>query len=158
MSAPKQGVAGCGSPRGSGRAHGDALVASRVGSLPLSGFTTGVSPVDRSSLSSPFSSRGASGGVIPWYRVGSPPLLEGVSPGSVLLGLIVLPLSQFDSSRWLLRPPPELPRPGTVLWRRVGVCSFPLVPPSPEVDGDGDHCLPFLTHRPSTRECWTSAT
>ena len=98
------------------------------------------------------------GGGIPWCRVGSPPLLEGVSPGSVLLGLIVLPLSQFDSSRWLLRPLPELPRPGTVLWRRVGVCSFPSVPPSPGVDGDGDHCLPFLTHRPSTRECWTSAT
>ena len=84
-----------------------------------------------------------------------PSPLKGVSPGSVLLGLIVLPPPQFDSSRWLLRPLPELPRPGTVLWRRVGVCSFPC---SPEVAGGRDHSLPFLTHRPSTRECWTSAT
>ena len=101
--------------------------------------------------------RGRKGGdplVSGWF----PTALEGVSPGSVLLGLIVLPPPQFDSSRWLLRPPPEMPRPGTVLWCRVGVCSFPVVPRPPDVTGGRDHSLPFLTHRPSKRECWTSAT
>lgn len=119
-------------------------------SQPASIWSTGITRP-------PLSSHGRKGGdplVSGWF----PTALEGVSPGSVLLGLIVLPPPQFDSSRWLLRPPPEVPRPSTFLWCRVGVCSFPVVPRPPDVTGGRDHSLPFLTHRPSKRECWTSAT